>query len=153
MWPALNAFTDSLFLLKTINVNASRNLFSIGQLPKLANQSESVFHLFLVSYWLHCCSSQFPIVEGVVLGLIGRRLMSLPFSNSRGNSCTTQIPITSRATLAALENCKLLVSTLSIFQRKYELESFKCESHRNFKGHWKLRGEFSFFKSTSLVLT
>jgi hypothetical protein len=37
-------------------------------------QSESVFHLFLVSYWLNVlCSSRLPMVNGV----IGRRIVSL----------------------------------------------------------------------------
>ncbi len=95
--------TNSLFLRKPTSDDISPLIISTYRFPKLSDQSESVLHLFLVSYWLK--TLLFPVSCGgrVRSRLIGRRLVSqLQHSNGEWwnlqllewhNNCNTHFPL------------------------------------------------------------
>jgi hypothetical protein len=78
---------NSLFLTKTASVDTSRFIILIFCCPKNFDQSEFVFHLSFVCYWLNWLLFSVPMVVGESVTIIERRLVShlLSFKGYRKN--------------------------------------------------------------------
>jgi hypothetical protein len=132
-------------------------MISTCRFQTLSEQSESIFHLFLVFYGWRCGPVQFPKATEEALRIIIIQLVShFPYYKACEknqpvsvwwNSCTGRLPMTFRATPAAIgkRQAKIIswpVLLLAIFLKKGELVSIWCESQKNFKDRTQQRSRF-----------